>query len=195
MSTAASAAAEREETGLHRLSCRETTFGERSFGKFPGGLEAETFTLPMQGSRVRSPVREVTSHMLRGTPFYKNKEFTNLFKKREISLGTLEKAPAKDISSFKLEGVVRNGFLQWQLPRSWFIWVSITQLCPTFFDPTDCGPPGSSVHGDYPGNNTGMGCHFFLQGIFPTQGSNPGLPPCRQPLNHLSHQPYGGTKM
>ena len=99
-------------------------------------------------------------------------------------MGTLEKAPAKDISSFKLEGVVRNGFLQWQLPRSWFIWVSITQLCPTFFDPTDCGPPGSSVHGDYPGNNTGMGCHFFLQGIFPTQGSNPHLLHCRWILYH-----------
>ena len=26
-----------------------------------------------------------------------------------------------------------------------------------------------------PGQNTGVGCHFFLQGIFPTQGSNPGL--------------------
>ena len=30
--------------------------------------------------------------------------------------------------------------------------------------------------------NTGVGCHFLLQGIFPTQGSNPGLPPCRQTL-------------
>ena len=28
---------------------------------------------------------------------------------------------------------------------------------------------------DFPGNNTGMDCHFLLQGIFPTQGSNPGL--------------------
>ena len=83
MSTAASAAAEREEMGLHRLSCRETTFGERSFGKFPGGLEAETLALPMQGSRVRSPVREVTSHMLRGTPFYKNKKSLQIYLKRE----------------------------------------------------------------------------------------------------------------
>ena len=33
-----------------------------------------------------------------------------------------------------------------------------------------------------------MGCHFLLQGIFPTQGSNPGLPHCRQTLYHLSHQ-------
>ena len=33
-----------------------------------------------------------------------------------------------------------------------------------------------------------MGCHFLLQGIFLTQGSNPGLPHCRQMLYHLSHQ-------
>ena len=32
---------------------------------------------------------------------------------------------------------------------------------------------------DFPGKRTGMGCHFFLQGIFPTQGSNLGLPHCR----------------
>ena len=35
----------------------------------------------------------------------------------------------------------------------------------------DCSPPGSSVHGDSPGKNTGVDCHI-LQGIFPTQGSN-----------------------
>ena len=33
-----------------------------------------------------------------------------------------------------------------------------------------------------------MGCHFLLQRIFPTQGSNPGLLHCRQTLYHLSHQ-------
>ena len=41
---------------------------------------------------------------------------------------------------------------------------------------------------DFPGKNTAMDCHSFLQGIFPTQGSNPGLPYCRQILYHLSHQ-------
>ena len=41
---------------------------------------------------------------------------------------------------------------------------------------------------DSPGKNTGVGCHFLLQGIFPTQGSNPGLPHCRQTLHHLSYQ-------
>ena len=35
---------------------------------------------------------------------------------------------------------------------------------------------------DSPGKNTGVGCHFLLQGIFPTQGSNPGLLHCRQIL-------------
>ena len=38
------------------------------------------------------------------------------------------------------------------------------------------------------GNNTGAHCHTLLQGIFPTQGLNPGLPHCRQILYHLSHQ-------
>ena len=52
----------------------------------------------------------------------------------------------------------------------------------------DCSPPGSSVHGDSPGKNTGQGCHFLLQGIFPTQGSNLGLPHCRQTLYHLNVQ-------
>ena len=39
-----------------------------------------------------------------------------------------------------------------------------------------------------PGENTGMGCYFFLQGIFLTQGSDLGLPNCRQILYHLSYQ-------
>ena len=41
---------------------------------------------------------------------------------------------------------------------------------------------------DFQGKSTGVGCHFFLQRIFPTQGSNPGLSHCRQTLYHLSHQ-------
>ena len=44
----------------------------------------------------------------------------------------------------------------------------------------DYSLPGSSVHGDSPGKNTGVGWHALRQGIFPTQGSNPGLPNCRQ---------------
>ena len=35
----------------------------------------------------------------------------------------------------------------------------VVQLCPTLCDPMDCSLPGSSVHGDSPGKNTGVGCH------------------------------------
>ena len=59
----------------------------------------------------------------------------------------------------------------------------VSQLCPTLCNPTDCSPPGSPVHWDSPGENTGMGCHALLQGIFPTQGSKPGFPHWRQILN------------
>ena len=41
---------------------------------------------------------------------------------------------------------------------------------------------------DSPGKNTGVGCHFHLEGIFLTQGSNPGLLHCRQILYHLSYR-------
>ena len=68
----------------------------------------------------------------------------------------------------------------------------VAQSCPILCDLMDYSPPGSSVHGDSPeGKTTGVGCHAFVQGLFPTQGSNPGLPHCRQTLYHLSHSGAG----
>ena len=64
----------------------------------------------------------------------------------------------------------------------------VAQSWLTLCNPMDCNLPGSSVHGDSPGENIGMGCHALLQAIFPTQGSNPGLLHCRQILYHVSHQ-------
>ena len=52
----------------------------------------------------------------------------------------------------------------------------VAQLCLTLWYPMDCSPPGSSVHGDSPGKNTGVGCRALLQGIFPIRGSIPHLP-------------------
>ena len=46
------------------------------------------------------------------------------------------------------------------------VWLFVTPMDPT----------RPSVHGDSPGKNTGVGCHALHQGIFPTQGSNLGLP-------------------
>ena len=39
----------------------------------------------------------------------------------------------------------------------------------------------------FPGKSTGVGCHFLLQGIFPTQGLNPSLQHYRRTLYPLSH--------
>ena len=50
----------------------------------------------------------------------------------------------------------------------------VAQLCPTLCDPLDYSPPGSSVHGILKARVLlFVGCHFLLQRIFLTQGSNP----------------------
>ena len=60
--------------------------------------------------------------------------------------------------------------------------VKAAQLCPTL------RPHGLYGSWNSPGQNTGVGGLFLRQGIFPTQGSNPGLPHCRQSLYQLSPQ-------
>ena len=49
---------------------------------------------------------------------------------------------------------------------------SRAQSCPTLCNPMDSSPPGSSIHGIFPGKDTGVSSDFLLQGIFPIQGSN-----------------------
>ena len=61
----------------------------------------------------------------------------------------------------------------------------IAQSCLTLCNPMDT----RLLHPwDFLGKNSGLVCHFLLQGIFLTQRSNPGLLHCRQMLYHLSHQ-------
>ena len=60
------------------------------------------------------------------------------------------------------------------------------QSCPTL-QPHRLGLTSLLCPWDFPDKNTGVGCRFLLRGIFPTQGSNPGLH-CRQILYQLSHQ-------
>ena len=45
----------------------------------------------------------------------------------------------------------------------------VTESCPTLHNHMDCNPPGPSVHGDSPGENTGVGCHALLPGTFPAR--------------------------
>ena len=71
-----------------------------------------------------------------------------------------------------------------------YIWVLclVAQSCLSLCDCMNCSPPGSSVHGNSPGKNIGVGCQALLQAILPSQGLNPGLPHCRWILYHLRHQ-------
>ena len=59
----------------------------------------------------------------------------------------------------------------------------VVQSCPTLCYPLDYYSPWNS-----PGQSIGVGSLSLLQGIFPTQGWNPGLPHCRWILYQLSHQ-------
>ena len=73
-------------------------------------------------------------------------------------------------------------FLNW-------VKVKVAQSCPTLCDPMDCSLPGSSVHGILQARiQEWVASHSLLQGIFPAQGSNPGLLHCRRILDCLSHQ-------
>ena len=64
----------------------------------------------------------------------------------------------------------------------------VARWCLTLYDPMDCSSSVFYVHWNSPGKNTGVGCHALLLGIFPTQGSNPGLSHCRRILYCVNHQ-------
>ena len=67
------------------------------------------------------------------------------------------------------------------------VYVSRLVMSDSFY-PKDDSWPGSSVHGILQERILVGGCHSLLQGIFPTEGSNPGLLHCRKILYHVSHQ-------
>ena len=70
-----------------------------------------------------------------------------------------------------------GGVYTWSLSR---VWLSATPWTVA----------RQALQWDFSGKNIGVGCHFLLQGIFLTQGSNPDFLYCRQTLYRLSHQQY-----
>ena len=64
----------------------------------------------------------------------------------------------------------------------------VSWSCPMLWDPME--PARLLCPWNSPGRNTGVGCHALLQGIFLTQGLNPGLLHCRQILYQLSYQEH-----
>ena len=121
-------------------------------------------------------------------------QFDNLPEARK----SLAQKYAYIVNKYKLYGSFHKSYpFQQTVGEKFMIWGSIfhSSGCNTqivcvqlFVTPWTVAYPGSSVHRDSPGKNTGVGCHALLQGILPTQGSNPGLLHCRQILYHLSQQ-------
>ena len=67
----------------------------------------------------------------------------------------------------------------------------VTESCLTLLQPHGLQSTRLLCPCDFPGKNTGIGCHLFLQWIFPTQGSNTCLMPWQEgslPLNHQGSQ-------
>ena len=67
------------------------------------------------------------------------------------------------------------------IKKMWYLYIMeyyccyclVTKLCPTLLCPHGLWPARALCPWDFRGKNTGVGCHFFLQGVFPTQGLNP----------------------
>ena len=117
----------------------------------------------MHGAQVWSLVRALRSHMLPGVATKpenrnNNNNKKDRFKKTRKTTACLS-PPNAGLSLF------------------WRVKAKVTQLCTLFGTPWN--PPGQ---------NTGVGNLPLLQGIFPTQGSNPGLLHCRQILYQLSSE-------
>ena len=79
-------------------------------------------------------------------------------------------------------------FTVWATRESYYTYKvkesEVAQSCPTL-----CGACTRLLHPwDFLDKSTGMGCHFLLQGIFPTRRLNPGLLHCRQTLYCLTQQ-------
>ena len=70
----------------------------------------------------------------------------------------------------------------------WALLCLVTQSRPILCDPMNCSLPGSFVHVDSPGKNTGVGCHALLQGLFPNPGIKPRSPALQVILCRLNHQ-------
>ena len=64
-------------------------------------------------------------------------------------------------------------FYRIHVTYQWYVLCLVAQSCPTIWDPMDSSPLDSTVHGDSPRKNTGVGCHALLQGNLPRTGIEP----------------------
>ena len=124
--------------------------------------------LPNPGIEPRSPALQADSLPFEPTGKPKNTGVGSLFLLQEnFPTQELKWAPAMQADSLpaQLPGKPSVSYAAAAAAKS-------LQSYPILCNAMDCSPPGSSVHGDSPGKDTGVDCHALLQGNFPAQGSN-----------------------
>ena len=102
--------------------------------------------------------------------------------------GILVPQPGVEPTPPAVEAQCPNHWTTREDPLRGFLKVKVAQSCLTLCNPTDC-----TIHGTILARILEWVAYSLLQGIFPTQGSNPGLPHCERILYHLSHK--GNSRM
>ena len=104
---------------------------------------------------------------------------------------TLNRKSDKSVDAFSAERRGKTNIYQAPTTPSVFLYVVLFEICVCVQSyPTLCNPMTPArllCPQNFPGKNTGVGCHFLLQGIVATQGSNLGLLHCRQILFPLCY--------
>ena len=99
-------------------------------------------------------------------------------------------------NNFTLKQMIRNPFNfvkeDWDEKMWYGIPCLVTQSCPALCNAMVCSPPGSSVHGDSPGKNTGVSGHALLQGNLPDLGIKARSPTLK--VDSLPFEPPGSPK-
>ena len=113
-------------------------------------------------------------------------QFLALLPPSHVALGRLLNLSVLQLSSIKRGRLTDQG--QPRVLQLRCLLGLVAQSYLSLCNPMDHSPAGSAVHGDSPGQNSGVGYHTLLQGIFPTQGSHPGFLHCGWILSCLSPQ-------
>jgi len=119
-----------------------------------------------------------------------NKSVLTFYETYHIKILSLQHVTLATYQVFKQLQVVCTSHVRQQRSNVYYRWGEVKwsrSVVSDSLQPHGLYPTRLLCPWDFPGNSTGVDCHFLLQQIFPTQGWNPGLPHCRQTLYHLSH--------
>ena len=151
-------------------------------------------TLPAQSRAPAAGLSGPKPHTCTPHPLPSPKSSLTSVPPSEALFSSLPQPRSSTMLFLLLHFLISSQFAPTQLPPPEIPKVSeseVTQSCLTVCNPHGLQPTRLLRPWVFPGKSTRVGCRFLLQGIFPTQGWNSGLPHCKQmllPFYHLRHQ-------